>query len=157
MERQHFKLEQGYLNIDAEALIFTRSGNWQEANDAKERTAKAVPRRMFRLVFGAALVVVGGLFLSLGEMRSTLNGASIVLAMGLGGLGLFKMYGLLRDDFGRSFRVPFAKVTRLSYVDDHLNIAFLNGAFKEDRLRVKATVDAGLFAEAAWQASRATD
>jgi len=38
MDRQHFKLAQGYLNIDAEALTFTRSGNWQEAENAKERS-----------------------------------------------------------------------------------------------------------------------
>ena len=76
------------------------------------------------------------------------------MAIGLLGLGLFKMYGRLRDDFGPVFRIPFAKATHVGYVEDHLVVDFLNGAFKEDHVRVKATLDAGNFAEIAWQASR---
>ena len=154
MDRQHFKLTQGYLNIDATALVFTRSGNWQEAEGAQERTAADKPGRALRLLTGTVLVLAGGVFLSLGKFRDAGGGGSIALALGLMGLGLFRMYGRLRDDFGPVFRVPFAKVTRLEYADDHLVIDFLNGAFKEDRVRIRATVDAGVFAETAWQASR---
>lgn len=154
MDRQHFKLAQGYLNIDASALIFTRSGNWQEAEGAKERSPKQRAGNLPRIVMGCALVIGGGLFFSLGKLRSATSGGSIVLALGLIGFGIFKMYKLLNDDFGPVFRIPFAKVTRVKYMDDHLTVDFLNAAFKEDQVRVKATLDAGNFAEIAWQASR---
>ncbi|MEO8590739.1 MAG: hypothetical protein ABI432_15295 [Flavobacteriales bacterium] len=154
MQRQHFKLAQGYLNIDAEALIFTRSGNWQEAEGARERTKAAKSGGVFRLVTGAVLVVAGGLFFSLAELRFVLKGGSIALAIGLMGLGLFRMYSRLSDDFGPVFRIPFAKVTRLAYAEDHLEVDFLNAAFKEDQVRVRMTVDAGLSAETAWTESR---
>jgi|SRR5436190_23170549 len=155
MQRQHFKLARGYLNIDAEALIFTRSGNWQEAESARERTHAKRAGGAFRWVTGAVLVVVGGLFLSMGELHSVTGDGSIVLAFGLMGLALFHMYNRLRDDFGPVFRIPFAKVTSLAYTDDHLEVNFLNEVFKEDRIRVRMTVDAGLSAETAWQGSRA--
>ncbi|MCB9183576.1 MAG: hypothetical protein H6591_06620 [Flavobacteriales bacterium] len=154
MERRYFKLNQGYLNIDAEALMFTRSGNWQEAANTEERTTKLTAGRTLRLTTGIGLILVGGLFLSLGELRHTLREGSFILAIGLGGFGMYKMYQLLNDDMGRSFRIPFAKLTALTCDEEHLDISFLNGAFKEERMRVKAPAEACRFAESAWKDSR---
>jgi len=154
MDRQHFKLAQGYLNIDAEALTFTRSGNWQEAENAKERSKVEKSGQVFRVVMGALLVVAGGLFLSMGSLRSAAGAGSILLVLGVMGLGFFHMYNTLRDDFGPVFRIPFAKVTSLNYAGDHLEVHFLNAAFKQDQVRIKMSIDAGVMAETAWRQSR---
>jgi len=154
MKRQHFKLDRGYLNIDEDALIFTRSGNWQEAESTVELSAKGSVEWLFRFTFGVVLIVAGGLFLSLGELRHTLHEGSIVLAVGLGGWGIHKMYKLLCDDMVRTFRIPLSKVRRLTSDDDHLEIHFLNGSFKGGHLRVKAPPAASQFAEKAWMAWR---
>ncbi len=157
MERQHFKLAQGYLNIDEHAVIFTRSGNWQEAEGAKERSPKQRAGQLPRILMGAALVIGGGLFFSLGKLRSATSGGSIVLALGLIGLGIYKMHQLLNDDFGPVFRIPFAKVEQLKFADDRLEIDFLDATFKSRHLSVLVTVDAGIYAGEAWHRSREQD
>ncbi|MBL7940517.1 MAG: hypothetical protein JNL43_14245 [Flavobacteriales bacterium] len=157
MERRHFKLAQGYLNIDADALIFTRSGNWQEAEAAQERSTVQQASQLPRILTGVILVVVGGLFFGLGKLRSATGGGSIVLALGLAGLGIFKMYQLLNDDFGPVFRIPFAKVQQLKFSDDHLVIDFLDASFKPQHLSVLVTVDAGIYAEGLWNGPRKED
>ncbi len=154
MERRYFKLERGYLNIDAEAMIFTRSGNWQEAASAKERMGWANVGRSLRLVTGFGLILIGGVFLSVGELRHALHEGSIVLAVGLAGFGAYKMYQLLNDDLGHRFRIPFAKVTGMSIEKGLLTVCFLNGAFKEDTVHVKVRPEAALFAETTWRSTR---
>ncbi len=157
MERQHFKLAQGYLNIDAGALIFTRSGNWQEAEGAKERSPKQRALQLPRILVGTVLVIVGGLFFTLGKLSSATSGGSIVLAIGLIGLGIYKMYQLLNDDFGPVYRIPFAKVEHLKFVDDHLEIHFLDATLLPRQMSVLVTVDAGIYAVETWHRSRAQD
>ncbi len=157
MERRHFKLGRGYLNIDAHALIFTRSGNWREAEEAKERSPKQKLGRLPRILFGGVLVLLGGLFLSLGKLRDATSGGGIMLAVGLMGFGIYKMYQFLNDDLGPVYRIPFTKVEQLKYPEDHLEIDFLDASFRTQRVRVPVTLEAGICALEAWQLSRDND
>lgn len=52
MERRHFELDRGYLNLDEHALYFTRSGNWQDALGTPELCRGFSPRRMVHALFG---------------------------------------------------------------------------------------------------------
>lgn len=157
MERRHFKLGQGYLNIDAHALIFTRSGNWQEAEEAKERSPKQNLVRFPRILIGGVLVLLGGLFLTLGKLGDAKSGGGIMLAVGLMGFGIYKMYQFLNDDFGPVYRIPFTKVEQLKLVEDHLEIDFLDATLRTQRVRVFVTLEAGIYALEAWQLSRDSD
>lgn len=157
MHRQHFELERGYLNIDHDALVFTRSGNWQEAVKARERSSKLDLARPLRLVSGICLIVIGGLFLSMGELRHLFDGGSFVLAIGVGGLGVYKMYQLLGDEMGGSYRIPFNKLLRMTERQGLLEIEFLDRDHKIERMAVGASKEAAQFAAQAWKASRSPE
>ena len=55
------------------------------------------------------------------------------------------------------FRIPFANVEQLKFVDDHLDIDFLDATFNSQHMSVLLTVDAGIYAAGAWRRSREQD
>ncbi len=149
-ERRYFPLEQGYLHVDEECLCFTRSGNWQEAQNTLEQGAGS-PSRTGRLVVGGSLVVIGGGGLTLIKAAST--GATI-LTVGLIGLGVLRMYHALRHDFAPSFRIPYNKIIELEYLESDLRMVFLNAAYERLELVKRVPEDAATFALDRFQANR---
>jgi len=118
MERRHFELEQGYLNLNVEALMFTRSGNWQDAARTRERKAGAAPGRLARNTVGIMLLLLGGGFFAGGKLRGSdpfpLFGPVLL------GLGICSFFGKVQHDFAPSFRIPFSKVLGLDHRNDPL-------------------------------------
>jgi hypothetical protein len=135
MERRHFKLEKGYLNVDTEAITFTRSGNWAEAAAAPERSARVSVGHAVRMILGIALVITGMAFYAMKGLNSGGEIAFLVATAGAG-FGLYKFGNALRDDFARAFRIPYAKVRSMYLDDDGLVIAFIDGRWKEDEVKV---------------------
>lgn len=152
MLRRHFELERGYLNIDEHGLAFTRSGNWQHAREAPERMRRQRPRRDVHQLAGYALMLLGGLFSGL--MKAGRSEVTITLAVGLIGLGAFKLYQALRHDLAEKFRIPFSRIHELIDADGRLTIRFMNGDLAEDEHAVSAPPEARALAMDAWNASR---
>ncbi|MBL0035488.1 MAG: hypothetical protein IPP26_06905 [Flavobacteriales bacterium] len=143
MERRYFQLEQGYLNVDEQGLYFTRSGNWQEALAARERSMKQGPAHAGRLVIGIVIILIGGLFLLFGHMSDASDTGSTLVALALSAFGVFSLYRALRHDFGPVFRVPFSKIIALEGpADERLTIRFVNGDAKEDQVSFKVPIEA---------------
>ncbi len=149
--RQHFKIAQGYLNVDEAAVIFTRSGNWTEAAHAPELDRTVRSKHTLRLSIGLALIALGDTFLAAKTLRAAWGTGSVLLIIGALGLGLYAMYDRLRDDLGGHYRIPFRKVIAMTYVDEHLDIRFLDGAMRERRMRTPMDPGAALFVLNAWQ------
>lgn len=152
MERRHFELERGYLNIDEHGLAFTRSGNWQHAREAPERSPRQRPRRDVHQLAGYALMLLGGLFSGL--MKAGRSEVTIPLAIGLIGLGAFKLYRALRHDLAPEFRIPFSKIHELTDADGRLTVRFLDVDLAEDEHCVGAPPEARTMAVDAWNTSR---
>ncbi|MCC7502766.1 MAG: hypothetical protein IT229_09570 [Flavobacteriales bacterium] len=143
MERRYFQLEQGYLNVDKHALYFTRSGNWQEALEARERSAKQGPAHAGRLVIGIVIILIGGLFMLFGHMSHMSDTGSTLVALALSAFGVFSLYRALRHDFGPVLRIPFNKVIAIEGpADERLTVRFMNGDAKEDQISFKAPIEA---------------
>lgn len=151
MERCYFKLAEGYLNITEEALIFNRSGNWQEAADVPERTAVSRMTHWIGLLIGAVLVLIGGLL----HMAHVNTAGSFMFTLGLAGVSALAMYKKVRDDFAHHFRIPFQKMRALRYTDGALTVDFLNGRLKEDHVQIPVSHEAGAAALAFFERSRA--
>jgi len=152
MERRHFELERGYLNIDADGLAFTRSGNWQHAREAPERSRQQRPRQDMGRILGYLLILSGGLFSGL--MKVGHAAVSVPLTIGLIGLGAFKLYRALRHDLAPEFRIPFPLISELQVADGRLTVHFLNGDMEEDQHSVIAPPEATSMARNALAASR---
>ena len=129
MERRFFELEQGYLNIDDNGLYFTRSGNWQNALAAPERTASQAPQRTFRTIIGWALMAFGVLFDVLHMSRS--RPVNIALMLGFIGLGLYALYQNLRHDLVTDHQIPFRKVLGMEQDGERITLRYMDGDGKE--------------------------
>lgn len=135
MERRHFELDRGYLNIDDEALYFTRSGNWQEAKGTKELTARSRPRKTLHQLFGVALIVIVGAF---NLMRSDGHRAeNLLLSLSTAGLGMLVLYRSLRHDLATAYRIPFSKLRGVETDERNVTILFVDGDWKERAMTVK--------------------
>lgn len=143
MERRHFQLPEGYLNIDDEALYFTRSGNWQEALSAPERSRTQGPAHAGRRVIGVVLIVLGGMFLLFGRMSRALDNGSMVVALAISAFGVYSLYRALRHDFSPVHRIPFSKILSVDGPSEGaFIIRFVNGEGKEDQVVLKLPVEA---------------
>ncbi len=143
MERRFFQLEEGYLNIDDEALYFTRSGNWQEALSAPERSRTQGPSHAGRRVIGVVLIVLGGMFLLFGRMSRAMDNGSMVLSLAISAFGVYSLYRAFRHDFSPVHRIPFSKILSVDGPSERvLSIRFLNGDGKEDQVALKLPVEA---------------
>lgn len=152
MERRHFELERGHLNIDADGLYLSPSGNWQEALAAPERTVRARSRRTVYGLFGLLLLLSRALLEVLNVRTEQANG--LVLAFGLAGVGMLVAMHRFRHDLAPSYRIPFAKVRSLEATSGRLTVHFVNGDQREDKVVIEAPPAALELARAAFSASR---
>ena len=152
MERRHFELERGYLNIDADGLYLSPSGNLQEARAMPERSRTNRTRRTAYGLFGLLLIGTRALLEVLHVDTARANG--LVLALGLAGAGVLVLAHRFRHDLAPAFRIPFAKVRALEAEGDRLTVHFVNGDDREDRHTLVAPAEAIALARAAFDASR---
>ena len=135
MERHHFELDRGYLNIDADALYFTRSGNWQEALATPEKSGGLSPRRTLSTLFGMGLIGARAFFELLHLPTDGPKG--LLLTAGLAGLGVLVLYREVRHDLAPSYRIPRSKLLSAGTTERGTTLRFLDGTMKERTVTVK--------------------
>ena len=135
MERQVIKLPTGYLNIDTGSLAFTRTGNWAEALQCKERKAAITIGTAIRVIVGTlllALVFLAGVVKA--DMRG--NGSSTaIFALVFAFVTAWIFFQKMKDGFLSTFKIPFAKIGSLRYEKNEAVIEFVNAAWKNDVAR----------------------
>lgn len=149
MQRRHFELERGYLNIDGEALYFTRSGNWQEALGTKELSGSHTPRRTLHVLFGFLLIGARAFFDLLHLPSQGPEG--LLLTAGLAGLGVLVLYHTLRHDLATTFRIPFSKLRNVQSDGRNVTFTFLDGDWKERSRTVALPTAAIEHLQATWR------
>ncbi|MBL8002516.1 MAG: hypothetical protein JNL05_11185 [Flavobacteriales bacterium] len=152
MERRHFELERGYLNIDADGLYLTRSGNWQEALSAPERTVRRKASRGLYLLFGAVLIGIRALFELSHLGPATAN--KVMFGLGLAGAGLLFTLQRFRHDLAPTYRIPFSKVRSLEGGEGRITVHLINGDHREEQVVIEAPPAAVDLARSAFAASR---
>jgi len=140
MERRHFELERGYLNIDGEALYFTRSGNWQEALGTKELSGSHTPRRTLHVIFGFLLIGARAFF-DLLDLPSR-GPEGLLLTAGLAGLGVLVLYHTLRHDLAPAYRIPWSKLSSAASEGQGTVLRWQDGDGKDRTRLVRLPTDA---------------
>lgn len=154
MERRVIKLPTGYLNVDEGAITFTRSGNWGEAANVKERTAAITIGTAVRVILGAlllALVFLAGVVRA--ERRGSGNSTAI-FALVLAFVATWIFFQKLKDGFLSSFKIPLAKVKALRYEKNEAVIEFVNARWKDDTARAEISEADFALIEESLRASR---
>ncbi|MBL7980806.1 MAG: hypothetical protein JNL52_03255 [Flavobacteriales bacterium] len=140
MDRRHFELDRGYLNVDEDALYFTRSGNWQEALGTKEHSGRFSPRRAINSLFGILLVFSRAFFDVL--HMPTRGPEGFLLSFGLAGLGLLVLYHALRHDLAPNFRIPWSKLISIEQTEKTAALRWLDGDGRERERTMRMPAEA---------------
>lgn len=135
MERRHFELDRGYLNLDEHALYFTRSGNWQDALGTPELCRGFSPRRTLHVLFGFLLIGARAFFELL--HLPTRGPEGLLLTAGLAGLGVLVLYHTFRHDLAPSYRIPRRKLLSANTTEQGTTLQFLDGTMQERNVTVK--------------------
>jgi len=152
-ERRFFKLPTGYLHVDDHGLAFTRSGNWEEADKAAERSRRLRAGHLVRVVLGVALIGTGMVFYAMKGLHGG-GGTGFTIAAVGAAFGIYKLINRLQDDMAQTFRIPFAKVRSMATAEGRLVVSFVNGAWKEDEARAELPGPDAAWVKAAWESQR---
>lgn len=142
--KQYFKYSSGYVNIDAENLFLTNSGNWQETRELGEKSKATIAQNEGRInkMQGFVYAVFGGIGLFLWQMIEDKK-VSIGIIIALCALA-YKVFEYFKSDFGKRYKIPLAKIHSIdNYDKDGLKIYFLNAANEDDFEIIEKVEDKG--------------
>jgi len=123
--KDYFKYQNGFVNIDAEAIYLTNSGNWQEARNLKEKSSKTIRGNKYKkykmeLYFYSyfGLLTIATIYLIYQSKTIRIPVAGIVL-------GLF-LRRYLANESGNSYLIPKNKIKSIILNGDAATINFLD-------------------------------
>ncbi|NHN25003.1 hypothetical protein FIA58_004860 [Flavobacterium jejuense] len=142
--KHFFKYEKGFVNIDAENLYLTQSGNWSETDSLSEKSKKSKSQNTKKKIktysFYAML-----LSFSLLLFFNLNNGKNGKMMLPIGIILLFlSAYYYIRAASGSQYKIPFSKITKMEHSFNSLKIHFKNFDDKEDFERLDAIDKKGI-------------
>lgn len=143
--KHYFQYSSGYVNIDAENLFLTNSGNWQETRELEEKSKATIAQNEGRInkMQGFVYAVFGGIGLFLWQMIDDKK-VSIGIIIALCALA-YKVFEYFKSDFGKRYKIPLAKIHSIdNYDKDGLKIYFLNAANEDDFEIIEKVEDKGV-------------
>jgi hypothetical protein len=139
------------LNVDERGIVFTRSGNWAEAEAIGELV-------MATKMWHAGRVLIGGILVTIAVLAHVLHGGGnyailLIAVIGLAVAGS-KYFGPFQDDMVRAYRIPFSKVQSLTYDQGKLTIVFVDGNWKQDTTTRELPEEAASWIMGMWEITR---
>lgn len=125
--KTYLKHKYGYLNVDDNFIYLTKSGNWSETKNLKEKNSDGFKTmdRFSKIKIIGYLVFVAGLFL-FGILNNIVKGDfSYLLVFGLPVL-FYATYNYLIPEIGASFLIPFSKVKTIEIIENNAIIHFID-------------------------------
>jgi hypothetical protein len=126
--KQWFKHEYGFVNIDAENIYFTNTGNWSETNGLKEKGVQQQNSfRQFRMRIIPFVLIAVVVFLLIfpidsGKVKFSLIAGLVVLAISA------RKY--LKTEIGAKFKLPISKIENIVLNTESATITFEDGEGK---------------------------
>lgn len=140
--KEYFKYASGYVNITADDLFLTNSGNWSETHNLKEKSAKTAGKNRqkrfgFDFFFFIVLLLIGLAIFRFFKTGS-LTFPIIMVALGFG------VYRYFKNEMGNSYKIPRHKITRIEISGDEARIVFFNEAGLADLEIIKGVESKGI-------------
>ena len=137
-----FKYEYGYVNVDADNVYFTNSGNWSETITLEEKgIQKSNSFRKTRIQL--FLIISCLLFAGLIVKHLTSGGMSLLLVIGLP-LGGYFLYHYLKSEIGGKFKLPITKIDAIEIENSTAIIHFFNAQNGKEEEVLKNVEEKGL-------------
>lgn len=143
MEKHFFKYAYGYINIDAENLYMTNSGNFQEARETEEKSSANQAQnnhrvnRMKGFVYGF-LAIIAFFIVDAVENKTFAIGGFVAA-----GLLAYKLFDYFKPEFGSRYRIPLSKIERIERYNKGIKIFFLNANNESDFEIIEKVEDKG--------------
>ena len=142
--KEWFKYENGFVNIDAENLYLTNSGNWSETAKLEEKTSKSRSANSMRrgrinfffwtFCFLALCLVIYTLGMSKGRI-----GILVLLVV-----AAYQLYRYFQHDMGVKYRIPLDKISEIRIDGSKVTIVFTDGERDESEEELTNVEQKGL-------------
>ncbi|WP_298417965.1 hypothetical protein [uncultured Kordia sp.] len=126
--KEWFRYEYGFVNIDAENLYFTNTGNWSEVKGLKEKGIQQQNSfRQFRMKIIPFIIIVLIVFLIIfpidsGKVKFSLIAGLVLLAI--------SARNYLKREIGAKFKLPISKIEHITLIGEVATIVFQDGEEK---------------------------
>ncbi|WP_420571252.1 hypothetical protein [Kordia sp.] len=126
--KEWFKYKYGFVNVDAENLYFTNTGNWSEIEGLEEKgIQKQNTFRQFRMKFIPFILIVIAVFLFIFQFEHTKIKFSLIFGI----LVLaFTAYKYLKREIGEKFTLPISKIENIILRGETATVTFRDGEGK---------------------------
>lgn len=126
--KEWFKYEYGFINIDAENLYFTNTGNWSEIKGLEEKgIQKQNSFRQFRMKIIPFILILIAVFLFLFQF----DNHKVKFSMILGLLILaYTSRKYLKREIGKKFKLPISKIENITLHGETATLVFRDGEGK---------------------------
>lgn len=128
--KEWFKYKYGFVNIDKNFVFLTKSGNWSETSELKEKNYKGFKtselKDKIKIFSYLAVLALLAIWLMLKNLAS--GDLSFLLLIGLPVLFYFVYHYLIREA-NASFLIPKDKIFQIEIVDEETTLFFydING------------------------------
>lgn len=131
--KHYFKYSSGYVNIDADNLFLTNSGNWQETRELEEKSNATKRQNSLRIArMNIFVYVVFGIIGFIIYKTLSGNKPYFKLIFGLPVVAYF-VNNYFKSETGKRYKIPLSKIKSVeNYNMDGLKIYFLNAANEDD-------------------------
>jgi len=131
--KHYFKYSSGYLNIDAENLFLTNSGNWQETRDLNEKDKQSKRKNSLRIVrLNLFIYITFGIIAFIMYKSITRDKPIFNAIFGLP-IAAYFVNRYFAIELGNRYKIPLFKIQSIGkYDSDGIKINFLNAANEPD-------------------------
>jgi len=140
--KHYFKYSSGYVNIDAENLFLTNSGNWQETRELEEKSKRTKRQNSLRIarmnlfIYITFGIIVFIIYKSVSRDKPYFNAI-----FGLPVAAYF-VNRYFTTEMGKRYKIPFSKIQSIErYDNDGIKVIFLN-AFYEPNFEIVEKIEA---------------
>ena len=142
--KHYFKYSSGYVNIDAENLFLTNSGNWQETRELEEKSRATKIQNSLRIArMNTFVYIVFGIagFIMYRSLSSDTPYFKLIFGLPI---VAYLVNNYFKSETGNRYKIPLAKIHSIdNYDKDGLKIYFLNAANEDDFEIIEKVEDKG--------------
>ena len=131
--KHYFKYCSGYVNIDAENLFLTNSGNWQETHELNEKNKQSKRQNSLRIArMNLFIYITFGIIAFIVYKSVSRDKPYFNAIFGLPVIAYF-VNKYFSTEMGKRYKIPLSKIQSVDKYDtDGIKINFLNAANEPD-------------------------
>jgi hypothetical protein len=131
--KYYFKYSSGYVNIDAENLFLTNSGNWQETRELEEKSKRTKRQNSLRIArMNLFIYITFGIIAFIIYKSVSRDKPYFNAIFGLPVAAYF-VNRYFTTEMGKRYKIPLSKIQSIErYDNDGIKIIFLNDSNEPD-------------------------